>query len=102
MKNHLAFSILLLSSEVIAFGQSAVASKPIRPRELNYSIVEAGPHHRIWQSIDANGQEHKITELGTGVNYWDGEQWTPSVATFVATNDGFVALQLQQQVDLAA
>lgn len=51
------------------------------------TVVERGPHHNILQTIETeeiDGQTvtrtNEITQLGTGINYWDEQQsiWTPS------------------------
>src|SRR4051812_7288286 len=54
---------------------------------LSQTVVERGPHHNILQSviseeIDGKAQifTNEVTQLGTGLNYWDEEQnsWIPS------------------------
>jgi hypothetical protein len=37
----------------------------------------------------------RVVEIATGMNYWDGQQWTPSDPTFDAGDDGFVASKVQ-------
>src|SRR5690242_8393698 len=60
-------------------------------------ISESGPDYRSWQTLDAirantpgNG---RMVELATGMNYWDGTNWSPSVAQFQANpqDSSFVA-----------
>jgi hypothetical protein len=72
------------------------------PTRRNWSLMETGPDHRKWQSPDAAGRMHSIVEIGSGMNYWDGNRWTASEATFQAVDDGFVVARAQQQIQLAA
>ena len=58
-----------------------------------------GPNHRTTFRT-AKGVKREIVEIGTGMNYWNGTQWSPSVPQFVAENGGFVASQVQHQVHL--
>src|SRR5687767_13456492 len=64
-------------------------------------LVAAGPHERVWTSGDPLSHR-RVTEIGTGMNYWDGEQWSPSEPVFEMVEDGFVANRLQYKVRLAA
>jgi hypothetical protein len=64
-------------------------------------VVETGPHERIWGTGDP--QSHRrIAEVGTGMNYWDGQKWAPSDPTFDLTEDAFVADRLHYKVRLEA
>src|SRR5438067_13033891 len=62
-------------------------------------LVALGADERIWSTDDpqSNG---RIVEVGTGMNYWDGENWTPSYPAFEVTDDAFVANRLQFKVRL--
>jgi hypothetical protein len=62
--------------------------------------VEVGPHGRTW----TDSQGHRIVELQTGQNFWDGQQWSPSNPSFQITPDGsaVVANQVQDPVRLSA
>src|ERR1043166_1552773 len=44
----------------------------------------------------------RVEEIATGMNYWDGEGWTPSQASFDVAADGFVATRLQYLVKINA
>src|SRR5437588_6977692 len=63
--------------------------------------VAVGPDELIWSTGDlqSSGQ---IVEIGTGMNFWDGQSWTPSDPSFEIAADGFVANRLQYKVRLAA
>jgi hypothetical protein len=62
--------------------------------------VEVGPNGRTW----TDSQGHHIEEMGTGMNFWDGQEFSPSNPSFQITPDGsaVVANQLQYKVQLAA
>ena len=42
----------------------------------------------------------RVEEIATGMNYWDGEKWTESQASFDVTPDAFVAPRLQYIVSI--
>jgi hypothetical protein len=49
---------------------------------------EVGPNSRTWRSEAASrgkGKAHAITELETGMNYFDGRKWEPSTPEFMAS-----------------
>ncbi len=77
-----------------------------------FSVVEKGPHHRVWQKIvaerDAEGVErelvHSYTELADGLHYWDKsqQQWLESSEEIQIVNGVGRALRGQQQVIFSA
>jgi hypothetical protein len=75
---------------------SSSAQAPVE----GYAITQATLHSRVWQ----NSLGQSVTEIETGMNYWDGQQWTPSNPSFVVSPDGtaFVASQIQDPTQLAA
>jgi hypothetical protein len=85
----------------------------LQPR--NSYLSEIGPHSRTWTLLPdgvnrrvsevANplGRGHRhVEELETGMNYYDGTQWTPSVAEFEAVGNSFLARKVQHRIDIAA
>jgi hypothetical protein len=66
----------------------------------DYAVTRVGPHSRVWQ----NSTGQSVMEIATGMNYFNGQQWTPSVNSFVISPDGtaFVANQIQDPTRLAA
>jgi len=74
---------------------------------LNHVLDEIGPHHRSWMVAVAdsasaaatpasgaaaqNRAGHHLVEIATGMNYWDGQQWTSSDPTFDITDNAYVA-----------
>src|SRR5438105_15787958 len=64
------------------------------------TVIEIGPNQRVWSN--PSGDRRAIVELGTGMNYWDGQKWTPSDPSFDVTDNAFVASRLQTKVSLAA
>src|SRR5205814_3340632 len=65
------------------------------------TLVESGPNERIWTSGDPDS-DRKVVEIGTGMNFWDGQNWVPSDPRFDVTADSFVANRLQFKVRLSA
>jgi hypothetical protein len=66
----------------------------------DYSITQVGPHSRVWQ----NSAGQSVTEIATGMYYFDGQQWSPSENSFALSTDGssFVANKIQDPTTLAA
>jgi hypothetical protein len=58
-----------------------------------------GPHSRTWRHPD-NGLP--LVEIATGMNYWDGKQWSPSDPSFVPEGDGFIAGKIQHKTRLSS
>src|SRR5688572_21873039 len=67
---------------------------------------EIGGNYRTWAirgtdeapnapSTVRTESHRRITEIATGMNYWDGQAWVPSVATFDITESGFEATRMQ-------
>jgi hypothetical protein len=67
--------------------------------EGDYVVTQVGPHSQVWQ----NSVGQSVTEIATGMNYWDGLQWTPSDPSFQVSADGtsFVAAKIQDPTQLA-
>ena len=67
--------------------------------DSNKWSVTIGGNSRTW--TDTNG--HRIVEIATGMNYWNGQQWTPSDPGFQISPDGTAAVanQVQNKVRLA-
>src|SRR5439155_10828128 len=64
-------------------------------------VIEVGAHQRIWNTGDGHAGR-SVVEIGSGMNYWDGQQWVPSDPSFEVTADAFVAERLQHKVHLKA
>src|SRR5437899_3862460 len=68
-----------------------------------YVMVERGPHHQTWLpsgALSAGTAQHRVVEVATGMNFWDGQQWSRSDPRFVATDEGFEARRVQHRVRL--
>jgi hypothetical protein len=89
--------VLLLFCAGVSEGQTAAAGAP---GFSDYSIVQQGPHSRLWR----NSAGQTVTEIATGMNRWDGQEWIPSDPSFEVSPDGtaFVASQIQAPTRLAA
>jgi len=78
--------------------QSTVADASAKERDNSpYALVGVGPDERIWSAGDSQSAR-RIVEIGTGLNYWDGQNWVPSEPIFEATPNGFVADRIQHKV----
>src|SRR6266508_839789 len=73
------------------------------------SVVEIGPHHRVWQSVTldqaGNLVTNAYTELATGMHFWNpaANRWEESNEQFQITKDGHaIATNGQHSVVLAA
>src|SRR5947207_6771766 len=71
-------------------------------------VVETGPHHRVWQSVNVGWNElgrqiaitNSYTELGTGMNVWsekDGK-WVPASDEIQLVNGAAAAAGTQHKV----
>jgi len=96
---------LLILPALVAFcapARAQLAAASTTP----YSIVERGPHHRVWQRVTCETtpvgrtviHTNGYTELETGMHYWKDAQWLESVAEFEITADGAKADRGQHQV----
>ena len=92
------FALILLCSS--SFCQAKSASPLGQQAAGDYAITQVGPHSRVW----GNSAGQTVTEISTGMNFWDGQQWTPSNPSFQVSADGtaFVASQIQDPTRLAA
>jgi len=97
-----ARSILYFTGLLFTTGlcRAQLASIVAQHVTADYVLTQVNPHSRIWQ----NSTGQSVTEIATGMNYWDGQQWTPSNPQFVVAPDGtaFVASQIQDPTQLAA
>jgi len=69
---------------------------------LNHRIVRDARNvaNAERRQTGASAERKRVVEIATGMNYWDGQQWLPSVASFELTPDAFVANRLQHMVSL--
>src|SRR5581483_8308033 len=84
------------------FAASTVApgGQPNAVADPGFAVTQAGPHSRVWR----NPAGQTITEIATGMNYWDGQKWAPSQGAFQISPDGtlFLATRIQDPTSLAA
>src|SRR5881394_3297995 len=85
-----------LSAQTAAVADAAAKDRSDSPDAL----VGVGPDERIWSTGDPQSNR-RIVELGTGMNYWDGQNWVPSEPIFEATAKGFVAERIQHKVHIS-
>jgi hypothetical protein len=73
------------------------------------SIVERGPHSRVWQWTTSEerpggvrvAKQHTVVELATGMHYWAGDQWAESQELIEPFPDGAVARHGQHKAIFA-
>ncbi len=114
------FLFLLLAdlawADVVQTQNSATATGS-SSEDRNYSVVEGGAHYLIWEADDTNAgsmgavnvnpavslvrRRHRVVEIASGMNYWDGQQWSPSEPSFEVTSNGFVAAKVYHRIQLA-
>jgi hypothetical protein len=98
VRSILFFGILLCVGGICRaqFASAQVAASG----DSDYAVTQMGPHSRIWR----NSAGQSVTEIATGMNYWDGQEWTPSDPSFQVSPDGtaFVAARIQDPTRLAA
>ena len=90
--------------------QNAGDANSAIPDEGGYSVIEAGPHHRVWQKVIAQTnslgnvsyQKTSFKELATGLNFLENNQWIPSSDTISLTPDGGEAAHTQHKVHFSA
>jgi hypothetical protein len=93
---------------------SAAAAKDGFKAQTRASLSESGAHYRLWRLSNTNAsdtdtarlnaQNHRVMEVGSGMNYWDGQKWTASDPSFEVSPEGdaFVANRLCYKVRLQA
>lgn len=100
----LAVAVLSLTASLCSIWAAGQAVVP----------TEVGPNHRTWkvepedspvvaQRVSpVQAAVGKVVAIGSGMNYWDGQQWSPSEASFDLTADAFVANKVQHRTRLNA
>ena len=99
----------------ISVNRPAIGRPTLPP--VRHRLSEVGPNYRLWTAASTNSasgtapgasannprnaQRHRVVEITTGMNYWDGQQWAPSDPSLVDTNAAFVASKVQHKVSLA-
>ncbi len=88
-----------------------------KPAAITSELVETGLNHRKWKTFRTGKQDtpknqqgnggpgrpgSSLVEICTGMNYWDGQAYVPSVPEFDIAIDGFSAEKLQYKVHLSA
>ena len=92
------YKLLVLSCVILARSLAAQPSLVVA-RGLP---DEVGPNYNLWNGngTGSPGHTHRLMEIGSGMHYWDGNQWSDSEAVFTPTTNGFVANKVQDKVML--
>ena len=126
-KSHTVCIILFAAAHLLAHGQTSTALQTgTNPRwkafrkaanpagdvltaaaPTKWVVAQSGPHSRTWVpasdgSTPAGGarKAQQYVALASGMNFWDGSQWTPSVPEFRPSEDAFEATRVQHAVRL--
>src|SRR5262249_30901321 len=91
----LLLPVLCLLSAPTIFAQPLDSSSAAIPGRS--APVAMGPHSRTYHLGGA-----PTVELTTGMNYWDGKNWSRSDPTFTETQNAFVAARVQHKIRLNA
>ena len=106
--NRLIILLCLAVSQTLS-AQNWPAPSPDGPSEV-------GPDYKIWDT-GAGAQtaafgnrmttasptgNHRIVEIGSGMNYWNGNEWLSSEPVFNVLSDSFVADKVQDRITLQA
>jgi len=90
--------VLLAAGILVCRSQTPPASGNPPPPTIP-QVTERGANHQVWQwqtfEAGPNGivstHYHKLTELATGMHYWQNGQWVPSVPQINVMADGSAA-----------
>lgn len=80
------------------------------------TLADSGAHYRLWTVTPTNSDsspgrsrrvqtpQQRVMEIGSGMNYWDGQKWTASDPSLEVSPEGdaFVANRLCYKVRLQA
>lgn len=105
---NLTYSKLLARSAMALTNAAAIKQiqnswgKPSDSTPTPAAVAGIGANERTWVTTSATGQHQKVVEWATGMNYWEGQQWAPSVPQFQAVGDGFAATRMQHSVHISA
>jgi hypothetical protein len=94
------YTLVLVSVGVNLTAGVQIQAAPALSILSDYVCTQSGPNSRLWR----NSAGQTVTEIATGMNYWDGQQWTTSDPSFQITADGtgFIADKIQDRTRLAA
>ncbi|HWX19912.1 MAG TPA: hypothetical protein VN578_08415 [Candidatus Binatia bacterium] len=106
MKTLLRILTLACVATIPASAQQAQTATTAAPDTSAYTVVEQGPHHKVWQRTEWEsglaGQRiphvHSYTELATGMSHLVGNQWVDSSPEIQVTSTGAQATNAQHQV----
>jgi len=110
MKTLSGLFLTLLSGSLNLYGAPSVGNQSSQvPSSTAYAVVSNDANSRIWQRETyetlPSGQIvtnfHSYTELASGLNYWDGQQWLPSKEEIDAYAGGAIAQYGQHKVIFA-
>src|SRR5689334_9128744 len=110
------YAFLVGACLALSKGLNAQNALPIQTNDsAGWVLRSIGPNSKIWTTQATNSQnltvvgqsggtppQSRVMEVATGMNYWDGWQWSPSDPTFAASTNGFDASQVQHPVSLSS
>ena len=111
MKSFSKFFSFVLVLSIVCVCEASQQTNTV-PSPAPYKIISRDANSRVWERTTYEAlpsgkvipHKHHVTELATGLNYWDGKQWSLSIPSFQISADGqsVFATNLQHKVWLAA
>jgi hypothetical protein len=103
------FCFLLLACFATLCHAAGVPGEPVVDAAPVPTVVERGPHHRVWQRDKfqtlADGrtinQPSRIVDLASGLHYWENQQWNESRSTIDIVADGAAATHSAHKIHFA-
>ena len=98
LRNFLSLPITLGALSLFFSGAIQAANPSPTPFLDGRPPDEIGPHHRSWKIAGSGSEEaNHIAEIATGMNFWNGQEWSPSDPSFSVEQDAFVATRVQHK-----
>src|SRR5262245_52507379 len=100
VKTNLTGIFILLATSGLALAQvSNTDANALHDSRSAYSVVERGPHHRVWSRVTwetnalgrAIAHTNSYTELETGMHYLQDGRWLESSLEITLTPGGAIA-----------
>lgn len=100
---------LLVASLLASFLMNAGAQQVAERSGSQSKIVERGSGHRVWETHESvslgfgavHVRTNQVTELATGLHYWDGNSWADSKEEIELVGNKAVARQGNHKVSFA-
>ena len=89
---------------ILALSPVSLFSQPVAISPFAGPPDDIGPDHRSWRAqaaaVPGRAVGAPTVEIATGMNFWNGQAWTPSAPSFIMVNGAFVADGVQHRIRL--